>query len=136
MIGQDEKRSLIDLSSIMKSLGGNQTDCYDYLTPNTTAEVIDQTIPRYDPSFTTFEDNTIYAFQYMNHYLAWNKSKLLKIENARIESSITVLFTQPSIDWSSSFPCIFHAIPSFKFKLSMDFLFCSYSMLTSHIPFV
>lgn len=70
MIGQNSKRSLLDIDSILSSLGGNQTDCYDYLAPNNTAEVIDQTIPRYDPSFTTFEDNTIYGFQYMNHYLA------------------------------------------------------------------
>ena len=67
------------MSSLLASLQSGPTDCYDYLAPNTTADIIDQTIPRYDPSFYTYEDYTTYAFAYMNSYLPCNMSKNLNL---------------------------------------------------------
>lgn len=73
--GQGSKRSLDYMDYLFGGDDHSDTDCYDYLTPNTTAEVIDQTVPRFDRSFTTYEDFTAYAFGYLNHHLPCSKSK-------------------------------------------------------------
>ena len=125
VISQDEKRSLFDLNSILSSFGGNQTDCYDYLTPNTTAEVMDQTIPKFDPYLTTFEDSTIYAFQFVNHYLAWNKSKLLKIEN--------IWFPNSPINFLISLKYFLHSLKILGLSLERIMLWIFNTFLWSQI---